>query len=187
MKTLLAFVLLFLGCRCITTAPMSREERAYKATVLLTKAEGGCTGVNVGDVILTAGHCGDGEFTVHFYNGEERTGKVVWRNDNDLAAVKLTKTYEFPSVQVGQRPRMGEFVFTFHHPAGLLYSFSRGYVMFPDRGEDFQLDISGSYGSSGAGVFNSRGELVGIIHKFLPNHNPNIIFAVAVENQDWRQ
>jgi len=103
----------------------------------------------------------------------------------DLAAIKLDTEEVLPSVKVGKKPWLGERVFTVGHPAAQFYTLSYGYVSNAERGEEFQLDITASYGSSGAGVFNRRGEVVGIIHRFLPDYHPSLVYAMTLEKKEW--
>lgn len=104
---------------------------------------------------------------------ERGSSKVLyWDRSNDLLLLETPRSDQ-PSVRVADRPlRYGQEVFLIGHPLGQTYTYTHGYVSNPCRtwedGVDpktcwTQLDITGGPGSSGGGLYNNAGELVGVL------------------------
>ena len=113
--------------------------------------------------------------TVHLHNGERLEATI--ENilvDIDLALLKITKEGFFQSVHLGDSDniRMGETVFTIGHPFGLHMSLTKGVISHTNRDlaiGDFwltdliQTDMSVNPGNSGGPVFNTKGNVIGIV------------------------
>ena len=162
-------------------------------TVALLDSDGDvtCSGVWVsGSEILTANHCvadlAVGDKTSYVVRDDvsaadsdeieaRRSGRLVARDlvhDLALVRVKLAPAHSVAPVLAGD-PVAGEAVATMGHPlAVLVWSYSSGVVAAVRRfapGDDVeqwwvQSTAPISPGNSGGGLFNSRGELVGICH-----------------------
>lgn len=81
------------------------------------------------------------------------------------------------------KPQAGEKIYTLGHPKGLDLSISEGLVSGfrrTPRGELIQFSAAISHGSSGGGLFNSSGDLVGITTSSL-RESQNINFAIPVD------
>lgn len=83
---------------------------------------------------------------------------------------------------------VGELVFTIGSPKGMVNTLSDGLVSglrkSADETEYIQITAPVSEGSSGGGVFDDRGNLIGIITFTIPN-SQNLNFALAA-SQFWR-
>jgi len=69
-----------------------------------------------------------------------------------LEVIKITDT----------PPELGDEVYVLGHPLGRYYNLSRGIVSNLDRPFLMSVDALMTFGNSGGGVFNTRGELIGI-------------------------
>lgn len=112
-------------------------------------------------------------FTTH-ESGEKRKARVkVWDIANDVAILEAGSPL-LAHVRVNEAGlRVGQEVFHVGHPGGIEYTYTHGYVShLCDRETDekdnpigncyTRVDISIAGGSSGGGLFNRAGELVGI-------------------------
>jgi S1-C subfamily serine protease len=83
---------------------------------------------------------------------------------------------------------VGEVVFTIGSPKGLVNTLSHGLLSGLRRSEDnveyIQISAPVSEGSSGGGVFDDRGNLIGVITFTIPD-SQNLNFAIAA-SQFWR-
>jgi S1-C subfamily serine protease len=81
---------------------------------------------------------------------------------------------------------VGEPVFAFGHPSGLLFSFTSGMVSGKREGRQIQITTPISPGSSGGPLYDSRGRLVGIVSwsvdKSRDPNAENLNFAAPVED-----
>jgi hypothetical protein len=97
---------------------------------------------------------------------ERDAAVLAWAPDNDLALLRTADTNETSS-RVGGDLAVGQEVFAVGHPLGLAYAVTHGYVSEPCRFDSdttclTEVDITTAGGSSGGGLFNARGELVGV-------------------------
>ena len=176
---------------------------SYGAGVLVAAGRGGY-------VIATARHVIDGEkwktasklqkqVTVRSAEGDVATGTVLGRhNDLDLALLWVrrgTNGVDFwQPVKRSEEVAVGEPVFAFGHPAGLLFSFTSGLVSGKREGRQIQISAPISPGSSGGPLYDSRGRLLGVVSwSFDKSREPNaenLNFAVPVEDlvkpDQWR-
>jgi len=100
--------------------------------------------------------------------------------DGELAPVPGFREYATLAV--------GEVVFTIGSPKGMVNTLSHGLLSGLRKSEDnadyIQITAPVSDGSSGGGVFDDRGNLIGIITFTIPN-SQNLNFALAA-SQFWR-
>ena len=96
--------------------------------------------------------------------------KIVFDKVKDLALLKVTDSKIGKETKFSQADRLsiGDRLYSIGNPKGYSGSFYQGYVSYLGRStRDFknliQLDMNLEEGSSGSGVFNSEGELVGLI------------------------
>ena len=166
------------------------QARSMRANTVITGSAGLLSGHGVGsgiivrrddqDVyILTNRHVvemgGDrASLRVLFYNGEESQAKLEWMAPEgvDLAVLKcqaLTLPADI-SVEVSPTPpKQGEHVFAVGNPMALYWSYTEG-VISAIRQQDcegrevtvYQTQTPINQGNSGGGLYNMRGELVGI-------------------------
>ena len=148
----------------------------YFGQTVQTAASG--TGFFITDdgYILTNHHVVDGasSVSVTLYNGESYDAKVIGSDeDYDIAVIKIDVTGAMPVV-LGDSSKLaiGESVAAVGNPLGeLTFSMSEGIVSCVNRainidGTPFnmiQVDCSINPGNSGGPLFNSYGEVVGIV------------------------
>lgn len=155
-----------------------------------------------GYLIATARHVIDGEkwktskpiewrATVRSAEGDIAIGEVVARhNDLDLALLWVkrgTNRVNFrQAIQRCDDIAVGEPVFAFGHPAGLLFSFTSGLVSGKREGRQIQISAPISPGSSGGPLYDNRGRLLGVVSwSFDKSREPNaenLNFAVPAED-----
>lgn len=147
--------------------------------------------------ILTAAHVVHTVDAIHieFADGEKVLGDVVASDpEADLA---LIRTRQVPDNLVvatlgdSNQAKIGQQVLVIGAPLGLEYTLSVGYISSRrqpsdlkhvfKRGEFFQVDAAINQGNSGGPLFNSRGELIGIIShiKSLSGGSDGLGFAVT--------
>lgn len=155
----------------------------------LTFNNGVCSGTAVGpQLVLTADHCFEKGSRLLAINGEEAHALKIVRDGRDHALVKVTT--KFPRwvrrqgvAYTSQRVRW------IGNPAGEKSIYREGYVSraLPDA---VLIDAQVWKGDSGAGVFNQRGELVGVVSA-MTGAGPSFMFAVmyplAFTKEQWRE
>jgi serine protease Do len=138
-----------------------------------------CSGVIIAkDYVLTADHCikfGPSESNIRFYDKSERAFTVVkagnFENSPDLALLSVP-TKENPA-KLGKEPLVGDFVAAIGAAYQLGWTFTLGVVSAVNRelideytgqsnGKFLQHDAQINPGSSGGGLYNIYGKLVGI-------------------------
>ena len=131
-----------------------------------------CGGTKVGPhTILTATHCVIKQ-TQLVINGEPVPVLHIAADSNDHALVVLGTTFS-SWARLGPRPSMSARVFIYGETTGN-FLFRNGYVAGYDHDSSMVLDMTVWFGDSGSGVFNSRGQLVGVI-----NSKPKEPFALG--------
>lgn len=86
---------------------------------------------------------------------------------DDVALVRLREAQALPHVPLCPRISTGEELFVLSHPDGHFYTLSKGflarkYLTAAERIPRLQITADFAKGSSGSGIFNVRGELVGL-------------------------
>lgn len=135
------------------------------------------------DMVLTAAHVvGNAEeIMVQFFDGEAIPAKTIRMNRlADVALIQLSKAPADPVVAAlgnSDEVRTGESIFIIGAPMGLTYSLSTGIISgkHAEEGmitegypvEFFQTDASINTGNSGGPMFNSKGEVIGIVSSIL--------------------
>lgn len=169
------------------------EDALNATVALVKKTDDGlsvyCSGVVVGSQVLTAWHCvdqfGEGGMAEVSFRTEQVTGTLfstshpylVASKDalNDLAILVPTSLALPPgsAILAPSAPGYGDKVAIVGHPAGLVWTITEGVVSHPRRvqgaGQQMEgrvwLQVSAPvyFGNSGGPVFNSYGEVVGIV------------------------
>jgi len=181
-------------------------ERVSPSTVAILGDTGFGSGVVVSrdGYIITNFHVieNQGSFAIGFPDRSlsNNARLVAQQPDRDLALLKIDATELIP-VQLGDasQVRQGETIVVIGHPEGLIDTVSSGILtgfetsgtgMFDfadnplqDGTRLFQTDAAASSGNSGGGMFNDRGELIGIMtSQFLSGQNLN--FGIPVNYVD---
>ena len=137
---------------------------------------GDCTGVYLGEVgelrhvVITAGHCvAEEEEAVLAFNVETDvdgaqttvTGFVVERADTpDYALIALTEDPEVSATVLGAT--FTGSLAAIQHPVGIPKVIAFGEFSHEDGGQLYYLDLDTLVGSSGSGLFNAFGRMVGL-------------------------
>ena len=133
--------------------------------------------------------------TVVLYDGTEYDAQIVGKEDvNDIAVLKIQAAGLLP-VTVGDSSsiRVGDEVYAVGNPMGELeFSMSTGHVSALDRvisteeAEDipmFQLDAAVNPGNSGGPVYNTRGEVIGVVTaKYSDSDVEGLGFAIPIND-----
>lgn len=125
--------------------------------------------------VVETADASDLPITVVLHDGSEYDAQIVGKEDvNDIAVLKIQASGLQP-VTVGDSSaiRVGDEVYAVGNPMGELeFSMSTGHVSALDRvittseAEDismFQLDAAVNPGNSGGPVYNTRGEVIGVV------------------------
>ncbi len=150
-----------------------------------------------GFLIATARHVVDGgggtangqHALVASASGTWATAEVVARHQSlDMALLWLPRrsgstSFTLPVIQ-SKELRDGEAVFVIGHPQGLRFTLSTGIISRKD-GDLLQISAPVSPGNSGGPLFNSRGQLAGIVILMVDKHQSpnaeNLNFAVRAD------
>lgn len=153
---ILALAILLTGCEDV-------EVRVKSATVQIEAEQaGGCSGTFIGpSILLSASHCFPVESGMVMI-GHTPANIVSMRKDaGDTVIVVLD--YQHPAwAKLGKRPKQGDRLFYYGNPEGLSDLLRRGYVVGENE-RGILLDMAIGGGDSGAGLFNERGEVVGVV------------------------
>jgi len=126
------------------------------------------------------------DLSVKTHNGEkfDDVDVIDFDEAKDIALIKI-KGFDLPYAVLGNsnKVRSGQDVFAIGAPQGLEQTVSRGIVsavrMMDGGFNAIQTDAAISSGSSGGGLFNVKGELVGILTAYRSD-GQNLNFAVPV-------
>lgn len=179
----LARVLLIAGLALGGCAKPEQDVKAATA-VIETPLAGGCSATYIGQkTLLTASHCimvDSGPIAV---NG--KVGSIISaRHDgNDMAVVVV----DIPSkawVKVGKRAGQGDRLFFYGHASGFDALLRRGYVVGFHEHRTL-VDMTIGKGDSGAGVFNERGEVIGVVSSIFSAHPTFHVGAVRQPDEGF--
>lgn len=86
---------------------------------------------------------------------------------DDIALVKLAKAKDLPFVPIAPSASTGDALFVISHPDSHFYTFTEGHVsryfLEPaNNAKRIQITAPFARGSSGSGIFNERGEVIGL-------------------------
>lgn len=177
MKFLVAFLILFLvSC---TSLPTLATNLSGSAVQLYMNDKPFCSGVVIAkNRVLTNDHCvrlGTTDGVVVFFDGSKKPYKTLKQGDMekspDLALIEVET--DVAPVTFGEMPKQGSYAVAMGSPFGLGWSFTMGVISFVNRdlkdevseesyGIFIQHDALTNLGSSGSGLFNLSGELIGL-------------------------
>jgi S1-C subfamily serine protease len=168
-----------------STAPADPVARARNATLVLghlflcgkcDKYHGNVAGgvvISPDGLALTNYHVMDSKEAVVF--GAMTVGGQIFGIEkvlaaskrDDVALVKLLDAKDLPFVPLCPRVSAGDELFVVSHPDGHFYTLTRGYLarkyLIPkEQVQRLQITADFAKGSSGSGIFNVRGELIGL-------------------------
>ena len=188
-------VMLMMSCNACTTLDFGqcniKEEvvqNAFLSSVIIRGDNNYCSGVFVNNRIYTVAHCvNEDTLEIHFADGSVAEGKVDKKYpERDFATISVKRPEWMPDIYTGRRPRVGQEIFCVGHPGGFTFSYMRGYVMKYTEQilelEAFVFNLPAAPGISGAGIFNCRGEVVGLARTVF-SLNPSIGGAIILEEQ----
>lgn len=159
---------------------------------------GGCSATFISeDTVLTAGHCfshGYDRIWVKDYEGITKEAVLVNRDiGRDLALVYVKHTHGHEYVDIGPDAVVGQDVWNVGSPFDIRFLLSKGIVSGTQR---HPKEFVSSYiitdaminpGSSGGGVFNAKGQLIGV-NTMMPGGLFGWIgMSLAVDTQSIRE
>lgn len=124
--------------------------------------------------------------SVVLLNGKtiEIQGIVGYDEDTDLAVIQTKTPLNVEPVTIGISARKGEHVVAIGSPLGLQNTVSEGVIsnIAYDGSQTYQISVPIDHGSSGGGLFNEQGELIGITSSGIDSTNADLNFAVSVQS-----
>lgn len=167
------------------TAPLADYQLGLESSVLVEMEDGNCTGVIESDYILvTATHCLEGGSTITatttYANGQylryENSGRIIANDGNDNVKVRMTHRLYGRHAKLAKMPPPGTEVYVWGNPGGFQFLLRKGYVagkVASDEGTVFDvLDLGVWHGDSGGAIYDSQGNVVGLVHAYWATRNP---------------
>ena len=146
--------------------------------------------VNNGNYVITNAHviAGARKIIIKFFDGEQQTffGYSTADQKRDLVSIKIKRNPDYKSVLIkySNEVTIGEQVIAIGNPHGLSNSVSEGIISgkreFEKGVQILQTTAPVSPGSSGGGLFDMNGKLIGIT-SFLFRGGQNLNFAYPTE------
>lgn len=157
------FLLSAVSMCCATTPNVNRMllSDGYKRCVVVQAVTDHktCSGVIIRtNTVLTARHCVGAGMEV---NGRAAIVKKVGVDEKEDLAVLYTETPDFPELNVGSEPYVGDRAYSFANYGPWAALYSDGEVMRVDA-ERTYVRVLSAPGVSGAGVYDKSGNLIGI-------------------------
>lgn len=135
--------------------------------------------------VLTNCHVINGAYSITVGLGDEKFKATASLGDKVLDLCILTvRNLKNPPVQMSKMlPKIGEKVIAIGNPAGLERTVSEGiissYRKYKDSIDLIQITNPITFGSSGGGLFNESGELIGITTMAIPRGNLNFAMPIS--------
>lgn len=177
-KFLLILTLLVTAC-VSNPFRQSALDTAKTAVQLVMDDRPFCSGVVIGkNRVLTNDHCtrlGAMEGFVVFLDGSKKPYKTVkqgdFDNSPDLSIIEVETDIAPP--ELGEMPHQGDWAISMGSPQTMGWTFTMGVISAVDRelknsytdhseGHFIQHDVLINPGSSGSGLFNIQGQLIGL-------------------------
>lgn len=123
------------------------------------------------DILATNCHVAlSGNYLTVNINGKHRVARIFYKNQKqDLCLLEVPKANFHPvKILKSEGVKIGEEVYAIGNPRGTEKTLSRGIISNKHRVKDgswLQTDAAIYYGSSGGGLFNAQGQLIGITTK----------------------
>jgi V8-like Glu-specific endopeptidase len=176
---ILVLLALVAGCGGCVSVPGMGDLESMTLRLFAANAEGGeiCSGTKTGPAELTtAKHCVDG-MQLKLVNGLAVEVASVRYEGDDEAVVTLTKPMFTHWAKRGPTPKQGDRIRYWGNPLGIPGVYREGIVVAVTD-KVIAADLQVCHGDSGAGLWNDKGEMVGVVTSMLPEQN-NCAFMVA--------
>lgn len=171
MRILAAMLVLLTGCGCVSV-PSHDSLQATTLHILTASDKGAmvCSGTATGPAELTtAKHCVDG-FALKQVNGTDVTVASTRYVGDDEAVITLSAPAFKHWARPGTTPKQGDRIRYWGTPLGIPGVYREGIVVAVTDSV-IVADLQVCHGDSGAGLFNDRGEMVGVVVQMLPEQN----------------
>lgn len=153
----LALLLFISGSAAAPVHPVT-----HGASIRLGFDKGICSGTSIGPhKILSASHCWNMGGALVSVNGYPVTSVQRWDDGRDHTIVVVTQTFRQWATVRGKLTQ-GQAISFYGNAVGLHDLYRRGYVAGVD-GSTVLIDCMVGHGDSGAGLFDARGYLVGVV------------------------
>ena len=160
MRAILAGILFLAGCGGCVSIPTHADLRA--TALALEFVSGKCAGTAIGpDTFVTASHCWQGG-ALKAVNGQPVKVVGIGRDKHDLTVVRVKGVTFKAWARFGAAPKQGERVRWWGTPGGAPDMYREGYVAGFVEGRVL-IDATICRGDSGSGIFNARGQVVGVV------------------------
>lgn len=179
LKTLILTVALALSACAIPVADAARPsgtvEKAHAATVRIDMNNGVCSGTVIGKrTILTATHCFKGATN---FEVDGKPMQISNRIDdgNDHSIIYTDRVFSYRAKIADRELAQRDEVYMWGNPNGMRDMYRRGAVAGFEQDERpgsvrlTLIDMNIFQGDSGAGLFNSKGEVCGVASGVLNN------------------
>lgn len=197
---LLAKLVLSLFVAASTLSPVQRAHTSTKHITQRTVIKGAqCSATAIGPhALLTATHCEEPTDDLMIQGVDTDvtiTKRIRDGQDHTIYLVSGVTFDNFVSVDTQHELQMGESVYIFGNPGEISDSYRHGYFStlsvntdpFSSEPDTLLFDMSVWYGDSGAGIFDSNGDLIGIVTGTLTQgdgkHLFQFTFAYALKFQ----
>ena len=185
-------------------SPAFSYDTHVNLVVIIQSSLGHGTGFYIGnDLLLTAKHVVENSEVIYYAITKKAEDKkinleVLYRSPNiDLAVLKIKdENHGLTPLKLAKcNAKIADYVHMISHPINyklLSFSYSYGYVMkdgFIDKeppfvGQNYLYQIARFFGSSGAPVFNTRGEVVGMLNMLIANSSIGCGLTVEAMRND---
>ncbi|AZN42974.1 trypsin-like peptidase domain-containing protein [Paenibacillus albus] len=159
-----------------------------KVVMIMTDVAQG-SGVVIGEnEILTNYHVMQGatKGSITTLNGKdfEIKGVVGYDKTSDLAVIQTKTPLGIAPVEIGFSAYKGDHVVTIGSPLGFQNTVSDGVIsnIVTDSAQLYQISAPIDHGSSGGGLFNDYGQLIGITSSGIESTQANLNFAISSLN-----
>ena len=174
---ILLLILLTVGCEEATASPTVEQTHSTTHTLIFTN--GMCSGTAIGpNVIETAAHCVELGKKLEIVDKEVVVVIGITYANNDEAFLTLKDANYKTWAAQGKPLKQGDHIHWWGNPEANLNIYREGYVVAIQSGYPI-LDAMTCKGDSGAGVFNSKGQIVGIISATTKDSSSRCIFTIV--------
>ena len=185
---------------------VEKKVRGAAVKVMTSRGHGSGTAVQYKDLvlILTARHVADGPLGSEYLisqESEQRTGTLIYQSANhDIAVLMVSKPF-YRLKPMSWKPTENydigaDIIYSGHPSWHKLMSFEGrivGYEEVSGIGTQLIVNTYGWFGCSGAGVYNTDGELVGILYGIDVQYTygaqiqENMIWVAPIKNIDIKE